>query len=148
MSARGRIVLLGPAVGVVLADSSVVTIALPEILARYHVEIATLAWALTSFNLALALAALPAAFVARRRPVPVFALGVVVFAAAALVCAFAPSFGWLVGARSVQGVAGAAVVCAALDLLSDATGSTLAPRGSGRSPVSPASRSGPRRAGS
>ena len=120
---RARVPLLGLSVGIVLADSSVVTIALPEILARYHVEIATLAWALTSFNLALALAALPAAFVARRRPVPVFALGVVVFAAAALVCAFAPSFNWLVGARSVQGVAGAAVVCAALDLLSDATGS-------------------------
>ena len=34
-------------VGVVLADSSVVTIALPDILARYHVEISTLAWVLT-----------------------------------------------------------------------------------------------------
>ena len=68
MPARTRIALLGLSVGIVLADSSVVTIALPEILAQYDVEIQTLAWALTSFNLALALAALPAAFVARRRP--------------------------------------------------------------------------------
>jgi MFS family permease len=117
-----RVGLLGLAVGVVLADSSVVTIALPEILSRYDVEIATLAWALTSFNLALALAALPAAFVARRRPVPVFAAGVVVFAAASLACAFAPSFGVLVAGRTIQGVAGAAIVCAALDLLAEATG--------------------------
>ena len=55
MPARTRIALLGLSVGIVLADSSVVTIALPEILAKYDVEIETLAWALTSFNLALAL---------------------------------------------------------------------------------------------
>jgi predicted MFS family arabinose efflux permease len=122
MIARARVPLLGLAVGVVLADSSVVTLALPEMLARYEVEVQTLAWVLTSFNLALAVSALPAAYVARRRPVPVFALGVVVFAAAALVCAFAPSFNVLVASRSVQGVAGAAAVCAALDLLSQATG--------------------------
>ena len=122
MPARTRIALLGVAVGIVLADSSVVTIALPEILAQYDVEIETLAWALTSFNLALALSALPAAFVARRRPTPVFAAGAVVFAAASLTCAFAPSFDVLVAARTVQGVAGAAVVCAALGLLAAATG--------------------------
>ncbi len=122
LQAPTRIALLGLAVALVLADSSVVTIALPEILARYDVEIATLAWALTSFNLALALSALPAAFVARRRPAPVFGAGIVVFVAASLLCALAPSFGVLVAARSLQGVAGAAVVCAALDLLSEAAG--------------------------
>jgi MFS family permease len=122
MGQRGRTVLLGLSVGLVLADSSVVTLALPKILAEFDVEVATLAWALTSFNLALALAALPAAFVARRRPGLVFGVGVVVFAAASLACAFASSFGMLVGARAVQGVAGAAVVCAALDLLSNVMG--------------------------
>jgi MFS family permease len=119
---RTPIAVLGLSVGIVLADSSVVTIALPEILAQYHVELETLAWVLTAFNLALALAALPAAFVARRRPAPVFGIGILVFAAASLVCAFSPSFGGLVAGRAVQGVAGAAVVCAALDLLRHATG--------------------------
>ena len=42
MPARTRIALLGLSVGIVLADSSVVTIALPEILAQYDVEIETL----------------------------------------------------------------------------------------------------------
>ena len=119
---RPRVARLGLTVGVVLADSSVVTIALPEILAEFDVEIATLAWVLTAFNLALALAAVPAAFVARRRPALVFGAGLVLFAAASLACAVAPSFSVLVAARAVQGVAGAAVVCAALDLLSGATG--------------------------
>jgi MFS family permease len=117
MAPRTRTLLLALSVGLVLADSSVVTLALPDILAQFDVEIATLAWALISFNLALAVSALPAAFAARRRPVPVYVAGVVVFAAASLACAFAPSFGVLVGARTVQGVAGAAIVCAALDLL-------------------------------
>jgi MFS family permease len=119
---RTRTALLGVSVGLVLADSSVVTIALPEILAQFDVEVATLAWALTSFNLALAVSALPAAFLARRRPALVFGIGVVTFAAASLACAFASSFGVLVAGRTVQGVAGAAVVCAALDLLSGALG--------------------------
>jgi MFS family permease len=52
----------------------------------------------------------------------VFAAGVVVFAAASLLCAFASSFGLLVAGRTVQGVAGAAVVCAALGLLAEVTG--------------------------
>jgi MFS family permease len=86
------------------------------------VELATLAWALTSYNLALALAALPAAYLARRRPIPVYAAGIVLFAAASVVCAFASSFDLLVAARAVQGVAGAAVVCAALGLLAEAAG--------------------------
>ena len=122
VGAPGRIALLGLAVGIVLADSSVVTIALPEILARYDVEVATLAWVLTAFNLALAAAAVPAAFAARRRPAPVFAVGTIVLAAASVVCALAPEFWTLVGARAVQGVAGAAVVCAALDLLAEPAG--------------------------
>jgi MFS family permease len=122
MDARTRVALLSLSVGMVLADSSVVTIALPEILTRFHIEIATLAWTLTSFNLALALSAVPAAFVARRHPARVFGLGIVVFAVASLVGGLSSSFDLLVAARTVQGVAGAAVVCAALDLLAEATG--------------------------
>jgi MFS family permease len=122
LGARNRIALLGLSVGLVLADSSVVTVALPKILVQYDVEVSTLAWALISFNLALALAAVPAATIARRRPVTVFGTSIVVFAAASLACAFAPTFDVLVGLRAVQGVAGAAVVCAALDLLAEATG--------------------------
>jgi MFS family permease len=121
MGRRGRTVLLGLSVGLVLADSSVVTLALPDILGEFNVEIATLAWALTSFNLALAVSALPAAYIARRKPALVFGAGAVVFAAASLACAFASSFEGLVAGRTVQGVAGAAVVCAALDLLSSVT---------------------------
>ena len=65
LAPRHRIALLGLSVGLVLADSSVVTVALPKILIQFEVEVSTLAWALISFNLALALSALPAAWIAQ-----------------------------------------------------------------------------------
>ena len=122
MSARRRRALIGLGIGLALADSSVVTLALPDILREFDVEIPEVAWVLTSYNLVLALAAVPAAYAARRRPVPAFAIGTFVFAAASIACGLAPSFGVLVGARCVQALGGALLVCAALDLLSETEG--------------------------
>ena len=69
--------LLGVAVGLALADSSIVTLALPEILGQFDVAITSVAWVLTSFNLVLAVVAVPAAYVSRRRPREAFVAGVV-----------------------------------------------------------------------
>ncbi len=117
-----RPTLLGLAIGLALADSSVVTLALPEILGDFDVGITTVAWVLTSYNLVLALLAVPAAYLARRRPRAAFGAGAVVFAAASLACGLAPSFEVLVGARCLQALGGALIVTAALDLLSEGTG--------------------------
>ncbi len=113
--------LVGLAIGLALADSSIVTLALPDILREFDVDVATVAWVLTSFNLALALVALPAALIARRRPSAAFTAGTIVFALASLVCGLAPSFEVLVGARGVQAVGAALLVTAALGLLSETT---------------------------
>ncbi|MGI8479709.1 MAG: MFS transporter [Gaiellaceae bacterium] len=115
--------LLGLAIGLALADSSIVTLALPDMLRELDVDVTTVAWVLTSFNLVLALVALPAAFIARRRSSATFATGTIVFAGASLVCGLAPSFEVLVGARGVQAVGAALLVTAALGLLSETTGS-------------------------
>jgi len=115
--------LLGVAIGLALADSSIVTLALPEILGQFDVAITTVAWVLTSFNLVLAGLAVPAAYLARRRPVAAYAVGVVVFAAASLACGLASSFDVLVGARCVQAAGAVLLVTAALDLLSEALAS-------------------------
>src|SRR4051794_15762773 len=110
---------LGLAVGLVLADSSVVILALPDILDRFNVAIDSVAWVLTLFNLVMAVAAVPAAMLSPRvAPGRVCSLGLVVFAAASLGCALSPSFGWLLTFRGLQAVGGAAAVCAALELLS------------------------------
>jgi predicted MFS family arabinose efflux permease len=123
VSATRRRALIGLGIALALADSSVVTLALPDILREFDVEIPVVAWVLTSYNLALALAAVPAAYAARRRPVLAFVAGTLVFAAASLACGLASSFGVLVGARCVQAVGGALLVCAALDVLGAVDGS-------------------------
>ena len=71
VSDRVRRTLLLLAVATALADSSVVTLALPDILRRFDVEIGEVSRVLTSYNLILALGAVPAAYVARKRPRPV-----------------------------------------------------------------------------
>jgi MFS family permease len=119
---RIRTALLGLGVALALADSSIVTLALPEILGQFDVAITTVAWVLTSFNLVLALVVVPAAYVSRRLPRQSFAVGVLVFAAASLACGLAPSFDVLVGARCVQAIGAALLVTAALDLLASARG--------------------------
>ncbi len=104
--------------GVVLADSSVVTLGLPAVLREFDAGVADVAWVLVAFNLVLALCALPAAALVRGRGVGgVWRIGIVLFAAASLACALAPSLGVLVAARCLQAAGGAAVVAAALALL-------------------------------
>ena len=113
-----RLVALGLAVGVVLADSSIVVLALPEIYRSLDVSVNAVVWVLIAFNLVLALCAVPAAFTARRLgPARATVGGLVVFGAASLVCGLAPNLAVLLGARCLQAVGGAAAVCGALELL-------------------------------
>jgi hypothetical protein len=134
-----RAALLAIAVGLVLADSSVVTLGLPDVLAEFDASPQGVSWVLTGYNLALALAAVPAAQwlakgggagagngarASRGAAAPragaatrLFGAGLAAFALASLVSALAGSLGLLVAARCVQGLGGAAVACAALPLL-------------------------------
>ena len=121
-----RTPLLGLAIGLAVADSSVVTLALPDIRTDLDIGITTVAWVLTSFNLALALLAVPAAYVARRRPRGAFVAGTGVFAAASLACAVSTTFPVLVTARCLQATGAALLVTAALRLLSETAASEAA----------------------
>src|SRR6185312_13029269 len=124
MGERRTVVALGLIVGLVLADSSVVILALPDILDHFNVSIDHVAWVLTLFNLVLAVVAVPAAYLSRRfAPGVVCSAGLLLFAAASLGCALAPDFTWLLVSRAGQAVGGAAAVCAALELLPTVAGS-------------------------
>jgi MFS family permease len=109
--------LFGLAVGLALADSSVVTLALPDIVSRFGVSITDVAWVLISYNLVLAVGAVPAARLVRGRSRLWFAAGLVVLAAASLACGFASSFPVLLAGRCVQAAGAALVVATALVLL-------------------------------
>lgn len=115
--------------GVVLADSSIVTLALPEILVEYDASVFGVSWVLTSFNLVLAAAVIPAARLARRRMQTSWIAGMAIFSAASLACALAPSVGALIAARCAQALGGAAIVASAIELLAGARGSHRAAAG-------------------
>lgn len=115
---RAVVPLLGLTVGFVLADSAIVTLALPEILRRLGGTVGQVAWVLIAFNLVLALAVVPAAWACMRRdPAPLCAAGIAVFAAASAVCALAGTMEVLIGARCVQALGGAFALVGCLELL-------------------------------
>jgi len=123
-AARPRVTALALAVGLVLADSSVVVLALPEIYRELDTSVAGVTWVLVSFNLVMALAAVPAALLARRAgPGRAAAVGLAVFAGAGLACGLADDLSTLILARCVQALGGAAAVTAALELLPATVGS-------------------------
>jgi MFS family permease len=115
---------LAVAVGLVLADSSVVVLALPDIYRELDVSVSAAVWVLVVFNLVLAVAAVPAAHVAVSvGPGRLTVAGLCVFAAASLACGLASGIGLLLAARCAQAIGGAAAVCASLELLPAVSGS-------------------------
>ncbi len=121
---RPRVAALAIAVGLVLADSSIVVLALPKIYRELDASVAAVSWVLVSFNLVMALAAVPAAHLARRMgPGRAAAIGLAVFAGASLACALSADLSTLIAARCVQALGGAAAVTAVLELLPATVGS-------------------------
>ncbi len=110
--------LLAVTVAMVLADSAVVTLALPDILRHLDASVGQVAWVLISFNLVLGLAAVPAAMtLTRARPRVVAAVGIAAFAGASAWCAAAGSIDVLIVARCVQALGGALALVGCLELL-------------------------------
>lgn len=121
---KPRVAALALAVGLVLADSSIVVLALPQIYRELDTTVAGVTWVLVSFNLVMALAAVPAAHLARRTgPGRVAAVGLAVFAGAGIACGLSAHLETLIAARCVQALGGAAAVTAVLELLPATVGS-------------------------
>jgi len=107
----------------VALDALVVTTALPTIRVDLGASIEQLEWTLNAYTLSFAVllmtgAALGERFGRRR----MFAAGLAVFSAASAACALAPTVGWLIAARAVQGAGAALVMPLGLTLLSAAYG--------------------------
>jgi MFS family permease len=121
---RPRLAALAIAVGLVLADSSIVVLALPQIYRELDTSVAGVTWVLVSFNLVMALAAVPAAHLARRiGPGRAAAIGLAVFAGAGLACGLSAELSTLIAARCAQALGGALAVTAVLELLPATVGS-------------------------
>src|SRR5437764_14495517 len=102
---------------IVVLDGLVVSTALSTIRRDLHASVAQLEWTVNAYTLSFAVLLMTAAVLGdrlgRRR---VFVAGLAIFTAASAGCALAPSIGWLVAARTVQGAGAAAVTPLALSL--------------------------------
>jgi len=120
MSRTQRLVLVASILGSAVAflDMAVVNVALPAIRRELGGGLAAQQWIVDSYLLALGSLMLIAGSVAdllgRKR---VFAAGLVGFGIASLLCAAAPGVWMLIGARGLQGVAGALLVPSSLALI-------------------------------
>lgn len=102
----------------VVLNTAIVNMALPTIAQSLQVPPALSIWIITANQAALLMALLPCAALGEsfgyRR---VFRWGVALFLAATLMCALAPTLSWLIAARLLQGLGGAAVMALAIALL-------------------------------
>ncbi len=123
MPNRLRTAVLVLAIGVAFADSSIVVLGVPEIVRDFDVAVGDASWVITSYNLAV-VAAAAAVFgvLGRFSPRRLAFVGLAAFTLASIGCALAPSFGWLVGFRTAQGLAAALVLVAALPFLGGRAG--------------------------
>ena len=102
----------------VVLDGAIANVALPTIATSLHVLPASSVWVVSGYQMALVMALLPCAALGEslglRR---VFIGGVATFTAASLLCSLAPSLPWLVAARFIQGLGGAAVMALGIALM-------------------------------
>src|SRR6266496_2878986 len=109
------------AVFMVTLDNLVVTTALPVIRGDLHAGLSGLEWTVNAYTLTFAVLLMTGAALGdrlgRRR---MFVSGLSLFTVASAACALAPSIGWLILARAVQGMGSALVMPLAMALLSAA----------------------------
>src|SRR5215208_3646018 len=105
----------------IMLDNTVVNVALPSIQADLDTTIASLEWTVNAYTLTFAVLLVTGGrlgdIFGRRR---MFLFGVVVFALASSTIGFAPSEGWLVASRAVQGIGAAFMMPGTLSIISNA----------------------------
>jgi predicted MFS family arabinose efflux permease len=116
-----RQIALAVAAGLALADASIVTLALPEILRELDTTIEGVAAVIAVYTLVIAVALLPLERAASRTSVRVVGgSGFALLAVASAVCAAADSLPVLLVARSAQALGGAAGLAVAFELVGGA----------------------------
>ncbi|WP_026117937.1 MFS transporter [Nocardiopsis alkaliphila] len=104
--------------GMALLDSTVVTVALPAIQRDLGTGLSGLQWIVNGYMLTLsALILLSGSLADRFGRVRLLMTGTSLFALASALCTFAPTLGWLIAGRILQGVGGALLTPGSLAIL-------------------------------
>jgi MFS family permease len=102
----------------IMLDNTIVNVALPSIERDLHMSISSLEWVVTAYALTFAALLITGGklgdYYGRRK---MFTLGLAIFTLASLACGFAPSAGFLIGMRAVQGVGSALMNPATLSII-------------------------------
>ena len=119
---RGRpwAVLLVVSLGffMTLLDLTIVNIAIPDMITRLHASLAGILWVINAYALVLAVLLITAGRLGDLRGQRnLFNIGVVLFTAASAACGLAPTVGWLIAFRSIQGVGAALLMPQTLAIL-------------------------------
>jgi EmrB/QacA subfamily drug resistance transporter len=115
-----RLTLIATILGstVVFLDSTIVNVALPSIGRELHAGLAGQQWVLEAYMLTMVSLLLVGGSLGdqfgRRR---LFVIGLVAFGVTSILCALAPTEGFLIGARALQGIAGALLVPGSLAIV-------------------------------
>jgi DHA2 family multidrug resistance protein-like MFS transporter len=106
------------AIVLVVLDSAIANVALPTFARSFRVTPEMSVWVVTAYQMALVMALLPSAALGEILGYGrVYKAGVAVFTAASVLCAASPSLPWLIAARFLQGIGGAAVMALGVALL-------------------------------
>lgn len=99
-------------------DGSALTVALPNLRSNLSADLVSVQWVVNGYVLALAsLTLVGGALADVHGKARMLRIGCLVFGAASAACALAPTVGWLIAARVVQGTAAAIVTPASLALI-------------------------------
>jgi Major Facilitator Superfamily len=115
---RLRHLLIAVAAGLALADASIVTLALPDILVDLHTTVDGVAAVIGVYTVVLVVTLIPVERLMRRTgPAHAGAAGLAIFTVASIGCALSNSLAVLLVMRAIQAVGGSAALMAAFSLL-------------------------------
>ncbi len=105
---------------IVAMDNTIVNVALPSIRRDLHAPLSGLQWTIDAYVIVIAslllLSGSTADRLGRRRT---FQVGLLVFVGGSLLCSLAPTLGWLIAARALQGVGGSMLNPVAMSIITN-----------------------------
>jgi EmrB/QacA subfamily drug resistance transporter len=103
-----------------LLDLTIVNIAVPNLITKLHASLDDVLWVINAYALVLAVLVITAGRLGDLiGPRIMFTSGIAVFTAASAACGFAPSPGWLIGFRAVQGLGAAMLMPQTLTIITN-----------------------------